>query len=312
MTTRARYLILALLASLAVGLLAAGCGGDDSSSEDAQALLEKAFGKEVNSGDLEIDAEAQIDGLASLAGPLTFSMSGPFKTEDRRQVPVLDWDISAQGAGQELDAGLIVAEDNAFVEYGGESYEVGPELFGQIQEQYARQRPEEEPTLRSYGIDPATWLEEPRVEDGEDIGGDPTRVVTGSVDVEKVVRDLYSLTRSDAFRRQLESQGQTVPEVPEPSDEDIDKIVEAVDRLELEVNVDEQDTLRRLALDADFTVPEGTGDGQIKGGSLSFAFTLNEVGVEPQIEVPSDPRPLTELTQRFGGVLGGGVPQPTP
>lgn len=303
---------MATLASLAVALVTTGCGGGGGSSEDAQALLEKAFAKEVDSGDLELQAEAQIDGLASLAGPLTFSLSGPFKSEDPQEVPVLDWDIAAKGAGQELDAGLIVADANAFVEYQGETYEVGAELFEQVKEQYARQRPDEEPTLQSYGVDPTGWLEDPQVEDGEEIGGDATQLVTGSVDVEQVVRDLYSLTRSDAFRRQLESQGQTLPEIPEPSDEDIQEIVEAVDSLELEVNVDDEDTLRRLSLQADFTVPEGTGDGQVKGGSLSFSVKLNEVDVEPDIEVPTDARPFSELTQRFGGLLGGGVPQPTP
>lgn len=303
---------MATLASLAVALVTTGCGGGGGSSEDAQALLEKAFAKEVDSGDLELQAEAQIDGLASLAGPLTFSLSGPFKSEDPQEVPVLDWDIAAKGAGQELDAGLIVSEDNAFVEYQGETYEVGAELFAQVKEQYARQQPEEEPTLKSFGVDPTGWLEDPQVKDGEEIGGDSTQVVTGAVDVEKVVRDLYSLTRSDAFRRQLESQGQAVPEIPEPSDEDIDKIVEAVDALELEVNVDDDDTLRRLSLQADFTVPEGTGDGQVKGGSVSFAVKLNEVDVEPDIEEPTDARPLSELTQRFGGLLGGGLPQPAP
>ena len=315
MTTRNRYLmLLALVATLAVAPIAAGCGGDDGggSSDDASALLEKAFSTQVDSGDLKLDLKAEIDGLAELNGPLSLSLSGPFKSEGTKDIPVLDWDVVAEGAGQTFDIGLTVTDDNAFVEYQGEAYEVGTELFNQFKEQYAAQQPEEQATLKSFGLDPATWLQDPEVEDGDDIGGDATQVVTGSVDVEKVVRDIYSLTKSDAFRQQLESQGQTVPEIPEPSDEDIQKIVDAVDELRLEVNVDENDVARRLSISADFTVPEGTGDGEIKGGSLSFGYTLEEVGIDPQIEGPANAKPLSELTQQFAPLLGGGLAQPTP
>ena len=40
------------------------------------------------------------------------------------------------------------------------------------------QQPDEQPTLKSFGLDPATWLEDPEVKDGDDIGGDATQVVT--------------------------------------------------------------------------------------------------------------------------------------
>lgn len=314
MTPCNRFLmLLALVATLALAPIAAGCGGDDGgSSDDASALLEKAFSTQVDSGDLKLDLEAEIDGLAQLNGPLSLSLSGPFKSEGTKDIPVLDWDVKAEGAGQTFDIGLTVTDDNAFVEYQGEAYEVGAELFNQFKEQYAAQQPEEQPTLRSFGLDPATWLQDPEVEDGDEIGGDATQVVTGSVDVEKVVRDIYALTKSNAFRQQLESQGQTVPEIPEPSDEDIQTIVDAVDELRLEVNVDENDVARRLSISADFTVPEGTGDGEIKGGSLSFGYTLEEVGIDPQIEGPANAKPLSELTQQFAPLLGGGLAQPTP
>lgn len=315
MTTRNHFLtLIAIVATLALALIGAGCGGDDEggSSDDASALLEKAFSKPVDSGSLKLDFNAEIDGLAQLSGPLSLSISGPFKSDGPKDIPVLDWDIVAKGAGQTFDIGLKATDDNAFVEYQGESYEVGTELFAQFKQQYAAQQPDGQPTLKSFGVDPASWLEDPKVEDGDDIGGDPTQVVTGSVDVEKVVRDLYAVTKSDAFRQQLESQGQPAPEIPEPSDEDIQKIVDAIETLELKINIDENDVARRLAVSTDFTVPEGTGDGEIKGGSLSLDYTLEEVGIDPQIDAPANPRPLSELTQRFAPLLGGAIPQTTP
>jgi len=307
-------MLLAIVATLLLALIGAGCGGDEEggSSGDAGALLEKAFTTQVKSGDIDLDLTAELDGAEQLRGPLSLTLSGPFKSDGPKDIPVLDWDVTAEGAGQKFDVGLTVTDDNAFVSYQGETYEVGTELFSQFKEQYAAQQPDQQPTLKSFGLEPASWLEDPKVEDGDEIGGDPTQVVTGSVDVEKVVRDLYSLTKSDAFRQQLESQGQSVPDIPEPSDEDIQKIVDAVDELTLEVNVDENDVARRLSVEADFTVPEGTGDGEVKGGSLSFAYILEEVGIDPQIEAPANAKPLSELTQQFAPLLGGGLGQPTP
>jgi len=314
MTTRHRFLtLLAIVATLLFALGGAGCGGDEGggSSDEASTLLEKALTKQVSSGDLKLDLQAEFDGLEELRGPLSLTLSGPVKSDGPKEVPVLDWKINAEGAGQSFDIGLKVTDDNAYVEYQGTWYEAGAELFSQFKQQYADQQPDEQPTLKSFGLDPASWLEDPTVEDGDEIGGDATQVVSGPVDVETVVRDLYSLTKSDAFRQQLESQGQSVPDIPEPSDEDIQKIVDAVDKLTLEINVDENDIARRLSLAGDFTVPEGTGDGELKGGSLSLSYTLEEVDVDPQVEAPADARPISELAQQLGPLLSGGL-QTTP
>ena len=299
--------IMAIVAVLALALIAAGCGDDEGggSSEDAGALLEKAFSAQVDSGDIKLDAKAEFDGIAQLSGPLTLSLEGPFKSDGPKDLPVLDWKIKAAGAGQEFAAGLVVTDDNAYVSYQGESYEVGPELFAQLKEQYAAQQPGDQPTLKSLGLDPTTWLEDPKIEDGEDIGGDPTRAVTGSVDVEKVIRDFIALSNSDTFRKQLEAQGQPLPDFEAPTDEEIEKVESQIDELTLEVNVDDNDIARRLLVQADFTVDDAN-DGDIKGGTVSFGYVFNDVGIDPDVQAPADPRPLSELTQQFGGLLGGG------
>ena len=78
--------------------------------------------------------------------------------------------------------------------------------------------------------------------------------------------------------------------------------------MKFEANVDDDDLLRRLSLDAEFKVPEGSNAGTLQGGKLSFEFLLNEVGNDVEIEAPEGAKPLSELTQRFGlQGLGGGV-----
>jgi hypothetical protein len=317
MTTRSRFLmLLAIVATLALALVGAGCGGDGeggSSEEDAGALLERAFNKQVTSADLELDLKAELDGLPELRGPLTLSLSGPYGSDDPKELPVLDWNIVAKGAGQSYDVGLKVTEDNAFVEYQGESYEAGTQLFDKLKQQYAASQPEGQPTLKSLGLDPSSWLEDGTIEDGEDIGGDPTRTISGSVDIEKVIKDFIAFTKSDLFRRQAEAQGQPLPDFEQPTDEEIKEIEDQIDELTLEVDVDDNDIARRLLVQADFTVPEDeVEEGDVKGGTLSISYALNDVGVEPDVQAPANPKPFSELIQQLGPLLGGGLASPTP
>lgn len=309
MTTRTRSSILAIFVILALGLIGAGCGddgdsgssGDDGSSGDATERLEKAFEKPVTSADLTLSFEAALDGVDELKGPLKFTLEGPYKQDSPENFPVLDWDVTAEGAGQSFEAGVIATEDNAYVEYKGESYEVGAELFGQLKSQQAEQSSSLTPQgLKTLGVDPTSWLTDAQIEDGEDIGGDATELVTGEVDVGKVIEDILKVAQSPAVRQQLESQGQSVPEI-DISDEDLQKIEDAIENLSVEFNIDEDDVLRRSFVDLDFTIPEGTDLDPLEGGSVTLDFVLNEVDVEPEIEAPANPRPLAELTSQFGG-----------
>lgn len=315
--TRIRLLtLLAFAVSLVLALTLAACGGDEGgggSSEDATALLERSFKKTVTSGDLDLNVEAALDGVEDLKGPLKLTLKGPYAQKTPKDFPVLDWDVTAEGAGQSFQAGVVVTEDNAFVEYKGENYEVGAALFKQLKDQQEAQEETFTPQgLKAIGIDASKWLKNAKVEDGEEIGGDSTQLVTGDVDIERVVKDVFKLIENPAVRRQLESQGQAVPDVPEPSAEDIKKIEDAIDKLSLEVNIDEDDFVRRTFLDTDFTVPEGTQAGELKGGSLAFDYTLTDVGNEPEIDAPTGAKPIQELLSQFGAGAGGGGATPAP
>lgn len=310
------FKLLATLATLALVLVAAGCGGDGGggSSEDAQALLDKAYKTPVNSADVKFDLEAQLDGVEELKGPLKLSLEGPYKQDSPKDVPVLDWDITATGAGKEFSGGLIVTEDNAFVEYQGDTYEVGTELFSQFKQQTEQQQQSFTPQgLKAIGFDPTKWLKDPELKDGEDIGGDATQLVTGDVDVRKVIEDFFELLSSDAFKQQLQRQGQTAPDFSKPSEEDLQKIEDAIDELKFEANIDDQDRVRRTLIDGDFTVPEEAGAGELKGGSALFEFVFENVDIDPSIKAPTNPKPLNELVEQFGlGGLGGSTSPGTP
>lgn len=303
--------ILALFAALA---LLAGCGGDDGGpsakeSADAQALLEKAFSKQVDSAELKLDLKADLKGLDQLKGPISLSISGPFESSGSDQLPVLDWDVKVKLAGQTIDAGMVVTKDNAYVTLRGQSFEVGEQLFGQIQSSFARQQKQAgggQQSLKQFGIDPTDWLKDPKVEDGEDIGGDSTQKISGDVDAKKVVEDVLGALRSPALRKQLESQGQALPEVDSSA---VEQVTDAIKKVRFEVNVDENDVARRVFAEAEFDVPDDADLGALEGGKVSFGFVLEKVGIDPEIEAPANPQPLSLLLRQFG--LGGGsaIPQ---
>lgn len=307
--TRFRLSALLLVLVLALG----GCGGDDGGGEgstEARALLEKAFAKQVDSAELNLDMKADLEGLDQLKGPITLNISGPFKSRGEKALPVLDWDVKVRFAGQTIDAGIVVTDDNAYVSFRGQAFEVGEQLFSQLKKSFAQQQKQagEQQSLKQFGIDPTGWLDDPELEDGEDIGGDSTRKISGDVDVRQVVKDVLGALRSPVLRRQLESQGQVVPPVPEVSDEAIDKVADAVKELRFEVNVDENDVARRVFAEAEFDVPEGTDAGALEGGKATFSFVLEKVGVDPRIVAPKDPQPFGALLGQFG--LGGGLAIP--
>ncbi|MBA2794334.1 MAG: hypothetical protein H0U32_10155, partial [Thermoleophilaceae bacterium] len=163
-------LVTLLAIAVILALTLAACGGDEGagSSEDATALLERSFKKTVTSGELDLSVEAALDGVEDLKGPLKLTLKGPYAQENPKAFPVLDWDVTAEGAGQSFKAGVIVTEDNAFVEYKGETYEVGTELFKQLKDQQESQQQSFSPQgLKALGINASTWLKNAKVEDGE-------------------------------------------------------------------------------------------------------------------------------------------------
>ncbi len=296
-----------LLAVVALALGGAGCGsddGDDGSSRDAKALLSDTFTKKVDSGDLELRMKADVEGVKSLEDPVSMTLDGPFKSNGTKKLPTLDWNFVFDGAGQKITGGLIATRDNAFLELQGQAYEVGEDLFARLSREVASTQPGRPASPGKLGMHPERWLEDPKVEDGDPIGGEETRRITGSVDVRKVVQDFVNLLESPAVRKQLERQGQS-GQVPKASESDIKKIEDAVEDADVEMAVDDNDVLRRFAAVVDFDVPdEGDGSDDLTG-KLDLSYVLRKVGTDPAIRTPTDPRPLSELLGGFG--LGGGV-----
>jgi len=330
---RSKYLLVVLALALPTTALATGCGGDEGSSDDPQDIIEAAFSNDtkIESGVIDLSFDIAVEG--SQGGSLTANVTGPFAAdpENPSQLGQLDLDITASGDGaaaealaEDFEAGVTVTEDNLFVNYNDTDYELGEESFTQLKEQQEAAAEEAgveesssfkeqcEQAITAQGgdaaacdIDVTAWFSELENEGTEDVGGAESNHVSGSLDVEQMVSDLFQLGASVPG-----ATGGVDPALIEPQ---LGMISEAVSGAEFDVYAaTEDDTLRGIdfALELD-TASLGAGAVGVDSASLGFSLELSEVGEEQTFEVPDDPQPIEDLAGEFGlpgGIPGAGLP----
>lgn len=287
-------------------LLAWGCGGTANAESDPQALLEETFGVEggVDSGVLDLALSASSDRPGG--GSLTAALEGPFETRGPEQPPLTDVEVSlkALGGGEDIDidGGLTITEDAAFVSFGGQSYAVDDATFQTFAEEFANSAADRNQgaaggtLLEEFGIEPSEWLTDVSNKGIEQIGGVETVHISGSPDVARIIADVVALDPTGDALGTLGAE-QLADSVGAAS---IDLYTGADDKI-----------LRRLDLAIAFT------DTAASGGELDLTLSIGiaDVNQEQTIEAPPNPRPLGELIPGGLGLLdpsNPGSPLPIP
>jgi hypothetical protein len=322
--TRTRSLFAAAVLALAVPTAIAGCGDDDGGDEDPQEVIDATLNndEQVTSGVLDLS----IDASAGDQGSFAASLSGPFQgvEDDPTAFPQLDLtgSISGEGAGQSIDfeGGIVVTEDNAFVEYGGETYEVGTDLFSQFKEQAEKSAAQSESegtdaaasfqegceqALEAQGGDPSAcdfdvgaWFTNLANDGTEDVEGAETIHISGDVDVETMLGDIAGIAQS-------------VPNAQGQVDEaQLQQVADAVTEASFDLYSGSDDNLLRkldLNLSIDPSAVESATPVPVESVDLGLSVALSEVNEEQTIDAPADAQPLDELLGQFGGLgaLGG-------
>ena len=245
--------------------------------------------------------------------PVKFSLEDPYRSNGRAKLPDLDWKLHGEAAGKSLDARLVAVPDNAFVEYGGTTYEVGERLIGMLSRQLEGNQTDPK-ELQRLGFDTSAWFKDPEVSDAE-VGGVPTKRISGEVDVRKALEDLDRLFRSPAVTGQLPP-GASAPRIPQHA---IDEIDDAVKESHLETDVGRDDgIMRRNSFELNFEVPSDQRDSLkgLQGGELKLLLELGDVNGDQHVTPPSGARPIEELLRRIGIppelLLGPGFRTPAP
>jgi hypothetical protein len=303
-----RRLVATLLSIGLIGGVIAGCGGDDT--ESVTALLDQAFTNPIGSADMTLDIAIELDGVDELEGPIELKFAGPYDSREEGQIPSVDWDITVQAQSQSFNANVTSTGKRAFVGFQGTDYEVSQETVAQLNQQLAASENEEGGRdLSDFGVTARDWVVDAEEEGDEDVAGVETTHVSGKLDVTKVLDDLNVVVAEAA---KLGGQvGQQAP--PALTDEQQDQIEEVVDDPDFDAYVGkDDDKLRRLSADLDFSVPEESRDqvGGLEGGRISFSIEFANIGAAQPVTAPEDPRPIGELTQQLQGLLGGALGAP--
>ena len=299
--------MLAVLAIAACGDEGDGGGG---SSSDAETLLTQTFAgsQEIRSGRADVQLRVLLEGEPSLRGPIEIGITGPFASAGTDRLPRFDLKLDAHAQGQGIEAGLTSTSDRLFVRFGGTAYAAPAELMRELRDSYARSQQEgssqKQMNLAGLGIDPMSWLKDPKVEGTESVGGVETEHVTAQLDVPALLDDV------DAMLAEIEKRGlggASARQVPDrlPADTRA-QIEEAFESGTVDVWTGTDDhILRRLAVDLRVELPE-EDDGP-SSVDLSLIFTLTEVNEPQTIEAPATSRPLDELLGQLQGLLGGAL-----
>jgi hypothetical protein len=281
------------------GCTVVSCGGEDDKAS-VEDLLDRAFSGEIRSADLKVDAEIALKGL--LKDPIKIEAEGPFRTNEGK-LPSADIElrVGTGGGGQTITSGVLTTGDRVFLKFQDVYYEQPARQVRETNRTIARNSRKGGRGLSELGLDPRSWLAEAKDEGDADVGGVDTDHVSGTLDVERLMRNLNRFVQRSASAL---GGGEQAP--PRLTRADIRELTRAVKDPSFDVYVGKQDGLiRRVSGRIEFDIPESdrTGLGGLKGGSIVFSIELRDVNGDQQIEAPAHSRRLSKLTTSLGGAL---------
>jgi hypothetical protein len=305
--TRIRTVVVALAIALLIPAAIAGCGGSSDNNEDPQQVLDETFNNptKITSGKLDVSVDGSAEGDQS--GSFSASISGPFQTDpnDETAFPQLDLTAnvsgSAGGPSISFDGSLIATEDNAYVEYQDQAYEVGTAAFQQFSQAYAKsakqnQAQGDSSVFSRFGVDPKNWFTNVTNEGTTDVEGTESIQIHGDADLPRLVSDLQKISKAT---------GNSTAQQLTP--DQIDQLQSSVKDASIDVYSSTDDhLLTKLAASLSITPPAGTG-ATVSSVDVDFAVTLSDLNEPQTISAPSNAKPIAELLGQLGipGLSGG-------
>jgi len=308
---------LAVALILCASLLAACGGGDDGGTdESAQQLINQTFSgeKQVDSGKVNMDLSANLQATGAAAsqleGPISLKLTGPFQSRGEDKLPEVDFDMTVSAGGQKFTAGAVTTTEEAFISYQGTDYKIPQGQFDRYKRQVEREArsnndQQNQFDLATLGVNPRTWLQNPRKEGEEEVGGAETVHVSADVRIGALLEDVNDLLRR-AGRLGLDEQ--QVPErIPRDTMRQLEESVRAA-KFDLWTGKDDQ-IMRRLEIEFSFETPEDLRSQAqgVEGGTVDMKVEIADLNEDQDIKVPENARPLSELQNQLGiGALGLG------
>jgi hypothetical protein len=274
-----RLLVLLVLLPALAGCSLGGGG-------DAEEVLGETAGNlaEIRSGTLDLRLiVAPRDG-----DEFGFEVHGPFALADREgALPVLDVDYTQIVDGRRGTISLVSTGEEAFAVVDGQAYELDEAQTAELRAASGALGGERGGGgLEELPID--DWVVDPKVEDGGEVGGAQTDLVSGDLDLVAATNGLIELARGF---------GRALPRIEGPN---ADLLRDSARETNFSVWTGEDDRLlRRLLLEAELglEVPEAlrAALGDLVGATITFELGVTDPNADVSVEAPEDPRPSSEL-----------------
>ena len=287
---------------VAVASAVAACGGSGASPPDAAKLLSQTFGTnldKIHSGNLSLSLDADLKGISTLGGkPLSLQLSGPFTDSAG---PAFDFNATVTVSGNTIPIGIISSGKALYLELAGTDYSMPASVNSALQRETATSSgggPSN--VLSKLGIDPSSWLTDPKVVGSATVGGVSTEHLTAQVDVAQFMSDALKVVSSNAnlaggSTGELGSINPTA-------------VASAVKSAQVDIYSGASDSiLREFRLAVSFVVPQGFQSklGGLTGGSLDLDATITNLNAPETIKAPSSAKPFSSLLGGGGSLLPG-------
>jgi hypothetical protein len=292
--------VLALLAAVLSASVLVACGGSDEKKQDPEQVLKDTFTgkKKLDSGKLDV----ALDLRAKDGSTGSIRLNGPFQTNGIGKVPSFDFGLTLTTGGQSLDAGFVSTGTAAYVQLRGTSYKLDDSTFEQFASGYTSaqgtQGTSGTSSLGAFGVDPRSWLRDPKIAGTESVGGTKTIHITAGIDVAPLVADLNRM-----LGKAGSATGQKVPQSLTPAQ--VTQAAKALRNVKVDVFTGESDkTLRRFVVDVGLALAPGqTIVGMTPSGvRLSLAFT--DLNAPQTIVAPKGAKPFSALQSELQGLIG--------
>jgi hypothetical protein len=248
-----------------------GCGAKEA------AVVKGAFEKDIKSANVDLSI-----GIKSRQEAVNITVTGPYQSNGEGKLPSADLAVKVDDGTQDFEGRVISTGKNAFVEYQGETYEVGEETIAQLEQQGRSEQLSTADLSKLMGT-MSDWFPETDAKDAE-LAGEPVDRVTGRLDVSRALKDI------DAFAKKS-----GVQDYEGMSTKDMNEIDDSVSDPKFAIDVAKSDgKLRRI--EASMRVKDASGSG-----SVTFALRLTDVDKPVTIDAPSSGRPIGELMQKLFG-----------
>jgi hypothetical protein len=302
-------LLIALLVLAGAAFGVSACGSKKGSDKSVSELLSKTFGggQAVKSGRLSLGLSLDLQGLQGVNGPITAKLSGPFKTK-KNEIPEFALDLSISAQGTTFTAGATSIGGKGFLSFQGSDYAVPANVFAafqqgfkQAQKQQSSKSTKNNPSLKSLGIDPTTWLKNPKKVGTEKVGGTDTVHIASQIDVPKLLADINVLL-ARAAKLGISRQQQIPTKL---TDAQISQIAAAVRSAQLDVFTGNDDqVLRRLVLALGVDVPQASQQnaGGLSKADIKLTLQIDDLNGDQSIKAPASPKPFSQLQSALGGL----------